>query len=481
MDDKNTALAPSGDNMSSPLTPLHQSDMDVPPPPASPTGGLGGPAGAPAPVPASPEPLSPVGGSSPSPTSAPFSPPVVHEEVPEPEAPVTHPPEHDDAPEAPATSPSTSSGPTAPPPAGGNFGGLPPVITPPTKKGKGKIIAAIAAVVLLLISIPVGVILVRQNLEVREKAAFDDDDGGEVEYPYECETSCPGGTSGTCGGHVYDAESGCACETADETCTPDEAGPTDPPATPTDPPATPTIQPPSGNECTNEGGSCVGSSGVCANQGGRVDTGYSCSSGVCCMGASGSPSDPNTPCPGIENAGPLVHTSEGDNVDLGNQQYASCDVVASFVAQYGTFAGRAWAVQHTCQPNVAAACDGQNLITQSADVVQRLLGANGANACQVWVNQHNTDVNNCTTAPSCVPISVYKYPYDAQFKVTNLNSLKPGDPVKFCINASYGGSPQVRINGGSWRVAQENGSNGEKCFQYDIPGDATTLTVEGQL
>lgn len=447
MDDKNTALNPSGGNASSPLTPSHQSDMDVPPPPPS--------IGAPTPAP------------------VPFSPPVVHEEVSEPEAPaspdgsqggpVTHPPEHDDAP------PVSAPPPTSPPPAGGNFGRLPPVITPPTKNGNGKIIAVIAAVVLLLISIPVGVILVRQNLEVREKAR---------EVYDECEID------NTCDEPIPDHPT--------PNPNPPTEAPTEAPQQPTQAPAEPDPSPPSDdeNECSNEGGSCVGSSGVCSNQGGYTSDASCSGNGICCMGSSGSPSVPtSTPtptsgisaCPGIENAGPLVHAGTED-INLGNQSYADCATVTNFVNQYGVYAGRGWAVERVCgNGNVTAACDGQKLITQSADVVQRLLGANGANACQVWVNQHNTDVNNCTTAPSCVPISVYKYPYDAQFKVANLNSLKPGDPVKFCINASYGGSPQVRINGGSWRVAQENGSNGEKCFQYDIPGDATTLTVEGQL
>lgn len=48
--------------------------------------------------------------------------------------------------------------------------GLPPIVAPPPAKSKTKLFAAIAAVVLLLVSIPTGIILVRQQQELREQA-----------------------------------------------------------------------------------------------------------------------------------------------------------------------------------------------------------------------------------------------------------------------------------------------------------------------
>lgn len=49
--------------------------------------------------------------------------------------------------------------------------GLPPVVSPPPAKSKTKLFAAIAAVVLLLVSIPAGIVLVRQQQELRGRAS----------------------------------------------------------------------------------------------------------------------------------------------------------------------------------------------------------------------------------------------------------------------------------------------------------------------
>ena len=56
----------------------------------------------------------------------------------------------------------------------------------------------------------------------------------------------------------------------------------------------------------------------------------------------------------------------------------------------------------------------------------------------------------------------------------------PGDAIKVCLVSTGNGTPMVNVNGREG-VAQENGPQGEKCLQYDISGDATTLSANGWI
>src|SRR3989338_1218390 len=313
---------------------------------------------------------------------------------------------------------------------GGSSGTLPPVMSVPKKASKAKLIAGLAAVALLVVAIPLAVFVISQNTELREKAADADIGGGSCEADGVVGTTTDGAG---CTRNVHTRED----------CTTYEGGAYNCPAT-------------GGGGTSGIGGASGGQSGGSSGQSGA--------------------------CSGIENAGPLVsYPSEG--IDLGNQTYANCSVVTDFVGKYGSHAGKAWALERTCKGGVSAACDGQNLITQSADVVQRLLYGYGESACSAWVTEHNTEVKNCQGATQCTGIKIYKYPYNSNNLVSKPydQKLAPGDPVKLCLVATGPGTPEVNINGSGWRVAQETNSAGERCLQYDIPGDATSMSVEGRL
>lgn len=105
-------------------------------------------------VPPAPEPLSPEDST----------PPIVSD----PQQDVPPPPSVLPADQGEPASPSLGGPSDLPPPV---ESGLPPVVAPPPAKSKTKLFAAIAAVVLLLVSIPAGIILVRQQTDIREQAA----------------------------------------------------------------------------------------------------------------------------------------------------------------------------------------------------------------------------------------------------------------------------------------------------------------------
>src|SRR3989338_2831310 len=380
---------------------------------------------------------------------------------------------------------------------GGSSGTLPPVMSVKKKASKAKLIAGLAAVALLVVAIPLAVFVISQNTELREKAADADIGGGG------CEADGVVGTTTDGAGCTRNVHSRSDCSTY-------EGGPYDCPG-PQQPVQNPvdagkqnrednSDNPDStGQRCdkdavirtTTDSQGCTrnvhtredcttyeGGAYNCPATGGGGTSGIGGASG----GQSGGSSGQSGACSGIENAGPLVsYPSEG--IDLGNQTYANCSVVTDFVGKYGSHAGKAWALERTCKGGVSAACDGQNLITQSADVVQRLLYGYGESACSAWVTEHNTEVKNCQGATQCTGIKIYKYPYNSNNLVSKPydQKLAPGDPVKLCLVATGPGTPEVNINGSGWRVAQETNSAGERCLQYDIPGDATSMSVEGRL
>ncbi|MBI2267999.1 MAG: hypothetical protein HYU80_00960 [Candidatus Blackburnbacteria bacterium] len=370
---------------------------------------------------------------------------------------------------------------------------LPPVITPPSNnKSKTKIIAAIAAVIILAASIPAGIILVSKSQEVREGASAgecrDNPSGAPEGYDWvancggsECSSNsdCPSGANNQ-EGWCYGFEGGSRCLQLVQRAA----------ATPT--PSRYTCNDTTGQYCTAD---------RCSDNGDTAGSG-SCQESApnCCAGSRATPTPTQTAdggtggqtsCSGIENAGPLIHAG-GEGINLGNQTYAPCNVVTDFVSRYGTHAGRAWAVERICQPNVAAACDGQNLITQPENVVQARLNQDGASACQNWANQHNTEVNNCQGAGggvgiACQTLKVYKYPFNANDLLTAPldGKFKPEETARLCVaapdNATAG---EVKINTANWESApmrRSMGGNTEFCKDYVIPYDATSLRFQGRV
>ncbi|MDO8452346.1 MAG: hypothetical protein Q7S79_01195 [bacterium] len=564
MDDKNTAQ--------NPLMPVVHSDMDVPPPPFGST-----------PPPAT---------STPPPPS--FTPPVVHEEVvetpeptpapmspsPTPEPPVTHPPIHDDAPVGPFDKSNS----------GGNFGGLPPVISQPQKNNKGKIFAAIAAVVLLLVSIPLGIILVKQSQEVREKAfeggacSEEGDIVRECTSPNECryrvyrcngsfwedtgseEVDCSDGEGGGVKGCVPGSDSQGAyivqecfkeeCDTGtghmmcvdmwrypdghEESyagrdlgerpeCQPGGGAPVD---TPTPAPAEPTAPPatqapaPANDECTNEGGSCVGSSGVCANQGGYTSDASCSNGGACCMGAAGSPSaptdapaQPTAPGTGAPGSGAPGSGSCAPQITFGNSQAITesspafdCSTRASVGISMTITVPAGCSPQTVTWKEYKPECPGQAMgqcggtcAGTAIDPIPAVVSAgspktvnisctvpNACGACQVDYDTISAAPGlshgaKAVTTSGCGPMActqnivVYKYPYNIGNKIDK-SAIRPGDDLKFCLPNATSGTPMITINNGTPKVANENGAGaGEKCYQFDVPDDATSLKVTGAL
>ncbi|MBI4059039.1 hypothetical protein HY404_02235 [Candidatus Microgenomates bacterium] len=185
-----------------------------------------------------------------SPTVGPATPPPVHEPITpnsEPSMPeATHdfptiptseqtiptmPPTDPTSPPFGSSSTSLTAGaqglrPTAQPaPAAPNFspGGIPPVITPPSpRRPKAKIVGAILALLILVVGIPVGVFLVQQNQEVREKASTCQDDCNSALTS--CNNQCNqnfDSCTGTCGpadgSTEYESCYG-ACQGAQNSC-----------------------------------------------------------------------------------------------------------------------------------------------------------------------------------------------------------------------------------------------------------------------
>ncbi|MBI2590903.1 MAG: hypothetical protein HYW33_03450 [Candidatus Blackburnbacteria bacterium] len=339
---------------------------------------------------------------------------------------------------------------------------LPPIMSaPPKKKGKGKLIAGIAAVLIIIVALPIGLILVGQNQELRKNAA--------ATLPSEGGTTC---TADAVVGTTTDSN-GCTRNIhTREDCSRYEGGPYN---CPTSNPVTTTPQP----VTTTPGASGSGESG-------------SQTGGAQCA----------------ENPGNPIK-AEIDGLDIYSQ---GCAVVASFVSRFGTDAGAAWAAQHSlesvCNPTGigmdTAACDGQTINSQNSINLWNTLYSvarqqgNVGRACINWVEEHNRAVNYCggtpagttTTgggsaagsggAPQCTGVRIYKYPYGTSNLIANGSQLRGGDPIKVCLVSTGNGTPMVNVNGREG-VAQENGPQGEKCLQYDISADATTLNARGWI
>ncbi len=112
----------------------------------------------------------------------------------------------------PVAPPSTPTPPPPPaPPTPTDEGIIPPIITPPTPtRSRARVIGAVLALLILVLGIPVGVFLVRQTQDIRERAAFEQfppEGGGPTGdsvlacNPGDYQSSCTGG----CGGCAADA------------------------------------------------------------------------------------------------------------------------------------------------------------------------------------------------------------------------------------------------------------------------------------
>lgn len=348
---------------------------------------------------------------------------------------------------------------------------LPPIMpAPPQKKGKGKLIAGIVAVLLIVVALPVGLILVGQSQEIRKQAAISEGGGG-----------------GSCGkddivGTTTDSD-GCTRNIhTREDCTRYEGGPYSCPSANTVTPAPQPVTPPP-------------STGGTSNSGG---------------GRGGDNSGPLTGDQAIcgRDAGPRVQADDGSYIYT-----QGCGVVNAFADQYGTQASAWWAARHNlevaCTPTGIGAdtnaCDGQSMLSQnSLDVLARFYNqakseGNASRACINWMEEHNRSVNYCggtppaagaTTggggtaiggsAPQCSGVRIYKYPYGTSNLISNGSQLRSGDPIKVCLVSTGNGTPMVNVNGREG-IAQENGPQGEKCLQYDVPADATTLNARGWI
>ena len=352
---------------------------------------------------------------------------------------------------------------------------LPPIMsTPPKKKGKGKLIAGIAAVLVIVVALPIGLILVGQNQELRKNAAVDGGggDGGAPTGTFECsqdeadngardeECAIGNGCTGTKyseydssdDGQIYCHWSGCG---EPITCPQPTTAPSQPTtALPSSSPTTAVVAPePTSGSGTGRNGESAGGNWASS-------------------------------CSALSQVGHIVSSNDGKRID--DEALSSCAVVQQFVTQWGDRSGRRWAVERTCGSSVAQSCDGNKTLDgEQGNIVADFIGRFGSNACSRWVTDHNAVPSvaaACQTggAPACTGVRIYKYPYGTSDLISNGSQLMPGDAIKVCLVSTGNGTPMVNVNGREG-VAQENGPQGEKCLQYDISGDATTLSANGWI
>lgn len=367
--------------------------------------------------------------------------------------------------------------PSPPPASGGSM--LPPVVSPPPKKSKGKLVAGVVAALLIIIGLPLGYLAVRQNQDIRKSAS--------VAEP------CNVCSSGICTGVASPPQ----CSHSQDECSSDSECPA---ATAT-PVATATPTPDTVNSCSSVSGQyCTADR---CSDGGDVAGNGTCPGNApnCCGAPRSTPAATATPVatttPGtggggggscdrdaqLAKVGPIVSSSDNMRID---DTSVSCEVVRQFVDKWGDRSGRRWAVERTCETSVAESCDGNKTLDgEQANIVADFIGRFGTNACSKWVTDHNTAVNNCQTgtANQCKQVKVYKYPYNAGNLVSAPydGKLAPGDFVKFCLEVVGSGNPEVNVNNTGWSAATEVNPNQERCLQYDIPSDATQLSIQGRF
>lgn len=357
------------------------------------------------------------------------------------------------------------------------------IISP--KKSKTKIILTTLIAFLLLGSIAGAVFLVRQNQDIRKQAA---DECPTVGAPVStCETGCPAGKTGTCGGHTYCVwtETGniigdCQCETEAQTCTI----------------STP---PPGGCDgtnitCTNDDTCCskVCSFGKCA--GGCSSFGEpECWTHGNCHWESGSCKDGAMPtvtgsckidC-GADRNGVSVTAQPGSETACNG-----ATVTATYFAK-------------TC--NSSTSCAGATTTTTGSlpfdtstigndcgyyqtDIVA---STNKGGSCQnASAGALNPCVNPTPTPTGTISCqcSLIKA-YDTTWKLltsADLTALKAGDKIRFAVSGTTTSGTidksRFKINNGTYvETVTKKAETQEYYYEYTVPANVTSFSVEAQV
>lgn len=357
------------------------------------------------------------------------------------------------------------------------------------KKSKTKIILTTLVAFLLLGSVAGAVFLVRQNQDIRKQAA---DECPTVGAPIStCETGCPAGKTGTCGGHTYcvwtetgNVTGDCQCETEAQTCT--------------------SGTPPTGGACSGTDATCTNDDTCCSKvcSFGKCAGGCSsfgepeCWTHANCHWESGSCKDGPTPSAGAGNC----------KIDCGADEGG-----VSVTAQSGSETACAGATVTAVY--YARSCDGSSggcagqTTTQTGGLP---FSANRTGPiCGSWQSDITASTNKggtcqaadhgllpcATTAPTSTPTPVLSCQcdqikaYDTSWKLltsANLAALKAGDKVRFTVSGTATSGTidksRFKINSGTYLESIiKKSATQEFYYEYTIPANTTSFSVSAEV
>jgi len=351
------------------------------------------------------------------------------------------------------------------------------------KRSKTKIILTTLIAFLLLGSVAGAVYLVKHNQDIR-KQALTCTPGEQINT---CTTTCPEGTTGTCGGHTYcvwdpngNKESECQCETAAQTC----------------------ISSTPGGGCDQAGASCTVDDTCCSKVCSFGKCAANCSSfkeSECfthanCHWENGSCKDGATPNPGSGNCkiscgadeqGVSVTVQPGSEQDCAGAVVTANYFTRSCDSQSGGCAGSS--TTETGSLPFSRNRTGPSCGSWQSDITASTSKGGACKAADHGLLPCGTPTPTPTTAISCQCNFIKAYsPTWQLLNSSDLSALKPGDKIRLAASgtASSGSIDKARfkINNGSWQetATKKSGSN-EFYIEYTIPSGVTSFTIEAQV
>lgn len=429
----------------------------------------------------------------------------------------TPPPPSDDMPMPQTESP--GAGPTETPPSGTDSGTaappydiVPPAITPtpPRKKFGGKrFIATILGLLVLVGGLGAGVILVRQQQDIREKAATDanacERAGGSCYNTPSC---------ARIGRSIVNGGNGCIASRG-EICCGRQTGPTPTPSPSRAPSPSPTS---TTTSCTARGGTCQSAQSCTGSTipGPFSDCHPSPSmpNVVCCVRASPSPSQrPQVPCRKCNPSNRLCYMAEAkDDCDPALDE---CPQVGVSCTPGGSPSPRASATPNICalsrrDPNSKGYCDRSAPNTQNCTdkaegssctivpqcgggtgtcVVINQGGANSECQCQKGgvVSSPRPSLPPPPDGPTaqCLDIKAFDTNW-SPMTIEQLSALKPGDKVRFTVagqtNSGSIDKARFKVNGTVRpEVTQKRPSSEEYYDEITIPEGVSSFSINAEL
>lgn len=412
---------------------------------------------------------------------------------------------------------------------------LPPLVSPPPAKKKGlpKALFGIAALLLLVVSIPVGVFLVRQTQELRTKA-FEASD---------CDTGDRGGlkeTAEDCDVNINELVQVFVCNNEERlpgspTGRQCEEGTVPPPEGPTAPSLIPSERDGPGG-CCNPGAAdnslqgCRVGSGfreVCDVLNGACQNGYSCRSITGCTQDSDCgpgneckdskceavppPSDQYTSCSSWGYSDDSTNTAD-PNCEKAPQNGFSCNKPDGravccykdgncYEGQQGscTNLGNGTIELNATATVIEFQCPNQTSSTGSCSEGRITLGTKGPGTYTVGGNTcggHQIDAigycgsyvfrGSCPslTPPTAQCLNVKIYDTNWNFLASPATQVKAGQTIRIAVagqTSEPGGltAARFRINGGNWAQTNQKNASGE--FYIDYTASAGALRVEAQV